>query len=67
MPLRDLQGFQRSFQLPEHVKVKAARLDAGLLHIELVRELPDAMRPRQIEIDDVSEAPAALENTSQAA
>lgn len=47
--------FERSFQLPDHVKVTGAHLGAGLLHIELARELPESMRPRRIEIDDMQE------------
>ena len=47
----DLQGFQRKFQLPEHVEVKGARLEAGMLHVDLYRELPEALRPRRIEVE----------------
>jgi len=42
--------FERSFQLADHVAVKGARLDNGLLHVELARELPEAMKPRAIAI-----------------
>lgn len=42
--------FQHRFHLAEYVKVTGARLDNGLLTIELVRELPEAMKPRTIEI-----------------
>jgi molecular chaperone IbpA len=44
------RSFERRFNLADHVKVTAARLDNGLLHIELEREIPEAMKPRQIEI-----------------
>ncbi len=60
-------GFQRSFQLPEHVKVRDARLENGLLHIDLVRELPEAMRPHRIEVKTTSTEPKVLANTEQAA
>jgi len=62
------QAFQRSFQLPEHVHVREARLEAGILHIELVRELPEALKPRRIEVQhaDASRQPA-LEDASRAA
>ena len=44
------RDFQRKFQLADHVKVAGAYLDNGLLNIELVREIPEAMKPRKIEI-----------------
>lgn len=44
------RSFERRFNLAEHVKVTGARLDNGLLHIELEREIPEAMKPRSIEI-----------------
>ncbi len=42
--------FERSFQLADHVMVKSARLANGLLHVDLVREVPEAMKPRAIPI-----------------
>lgn len=44
------RNFERRFQLADHVKVVAASMQNGLLHIDLVREIPEAMKPRQIEI-----------------
>ena len=44
------RSFERRFQLADYVKVVDARLENGLLHIDLVREVPDAMKPRKIEI-----------------
>ena len=44
------RNFERKFQLAEHVKVAAARLENGLLHVDLVREVPEAMKPRKISI-----------------
>ena len=44
-------AFERRFALAEHVRVEGARLQDGLLTVELVRELPDALRPRTIAID----------------
>ena len=44
------RGFERRFDLADFVEVKGARLEDGLLTIELRREVPEAMRPRQIEI-----------------
>ncbi len=45
------RAFERRFQLAEHVSVQGARLENGLLHIDLVREIPEAMKPKQISID----------------
>jgi molecular chaperone IbpA len=45
------RNFERKFQLAEHVRVESARLENGLLHVELKRELPEAMKPRRIAID----------------
>ena len=44
------RAFERRFQLAEHVRVDAADLVNGLLTIDLVRELPEAKKPRRIEI-----------------
>jgi molecular chaperone IbpA len=46
--------FERSFQLADHVGVKGASLENGLLHVDLVRELPEAMKPRSIPIANSS-------------
>lgn len=45
------RNFERHFQLADHVEVKAATFENGLLHIDLKREVPEAMKPRTIEID----------------
>lgn len=44
------RAFERRFQLADYVEVKAAQLQNGLLHIDLVREVPEAMKPRKIAI-----------------
>ena len=44
------RNFERRFNLADHVKVTGANLENGLLHITLEREIPEAMRPRKIEI-----------------
>lgn len=44
------RNFERVFQLAEHIRVVNAHLENGLLHIELRREVPEAMKPRQIPI-----------------
>ena len=45
------RGFERKFSLADHVEVTGAKLKNGLLTIELVREIPEAMKPRTIEIN----------------
>jgi molecular chaperone IbpA len=57
------RAFERAFQLADHVQVKGASLENGLLHVDLVREIPEAKKPRQIAIGngktDLVEAKAA--------
>jgi molecular chaperone IbpA len=45
------RAFERVFRLADHVEVRSAVLQNGLLHIDLVRELPEAMKPRTIRIN----------------
>jgi molecular chaperone IbpA len=47
------RNFRRQFRLAEHVKVTGASLSNGLLNIELQREIPEAMKPRQIPVNGV--------------
>ena len=44
------RSFERRFQLADYVEVAGAAMENGLLHIDLKREIPDAMKPRKIEI-----------------
>ena len=44
------RAFERQFQLADFVQVKNASLENGLLHVDLVREIPEAKKPRQIPI-----------------
>lgn len=44
------RNFERRFQLADHVEVTSARLSNGLLYIDLVRKIPDAMQPKNIPI-----------------
>ena len=44
------RAFERVFQLADYVQVKGAALENGLLHVDLVREIPEAKKPRQIPI-----------------
>jgi molecular chaperone IbpA len=45
------RDFEHRFQLADHVKVVNAKLDNGLLNIDLVREIPETLKPRKILID----------------
>ncbi len=58
------RNFERVFQLADHVKVTSATLENGLLNIDLVREIPEIMKPRQIAIN--GKAPQLLETSAQA-
>ena len=46
------RNFERRFQLADHVKVNTANLEHGLLHVSLIREIPEAMKPRTIKIQN---------------
>ena len=46
------RSFERHFQLADYVEVVAAKLVNGILSIDLVKELPEAMKPRRIQISD---------------
>jgi molecular chaperone IbpA len=45
------RAFERRFQLAEHVEVRAAKLENGLLHVELERVVPEEKKPRRIAIN----------------
>lgn len=57
--------FKRQFNLADYVQVKGASFDNGLLRIELVREIPEAMKPRRIAIGGVTQ-PATIEQKKAA-
>lgn len=44
------RSFERRFHLADHVKATSATLENGLLHVDLIREVPEALKPRQIQI-----------------
>ena len=46
------RSFERRFALADHIQVRAADLNDGLLSVKLVREIPEAMKPRKIDIGD---------------
>jgi molecular chaperone IbpA len=59
------RAFERQFRLADFVKVVGARLEQGLLMIELAREVPEAMKPRRIAIANGNE-PQAIEHQQAA-
>ncbi|HMN51541.1 MAG: Hsp20 family protein [Xanthobacteraceae bacterium] len=48
------RSFERRFQLADHVEVTGASVENGLLHVDLVRRIPEAKKPRQIPIGTAS-------------
>ena len=46
------RNFERKFQLADHIEITGAQLKNGLLHIDLIREIPEAMKPKTIPISD---------------
>ncbi|GGB86021.1 Hsp20 family protein [Pseudoduganella buxea] len=61
------RDFEQRFQLTDHVKVTGASFNNGMLNIELVREVPEALKPRKIAIDGVGGNVSALEERRAAA
>ena len=59
------RAFKQTFNLADHVKVSSARLERGLLTIELVREVPEAMTPRRIAIGTTNAAPQTISQDNQ--
>jgi len=59
------RAFERRFELADHIQVTGARIENGLLHVDLVREIPEAMKPRSITIE--SKAPKAQKVIDQKA
>ena len=55
------RAFERRFALADHVRVTGALHENGMLHIDLTRETPEALRPRQIEIGRGGQASAVAE------
>jgi len=56
------RSFERRFQLADYVLVKGANLENGLLHVDLVRELPEAMKPRTIPIATKADKPKVIDS-----
>lgn len=60
------RDFEQRFQLANHVKVTTAAFDNGMLTIELVREIPEALKPRKIAINGAGENVQVLEQRQAA-
>ena len=58
------RDFERKFQLAEHVKVVSAKLENGLLHVALEREVPEEMKPRKIAIEGLSTSSLLEQNAA---
>jgi len=54
------RAFEKRFQLADHVRVTGATHENGMLHVDLIREVPEALKPRRIEIE--TSAPQAIES-----
>jgi molecular chaperone IbpA len=59
--------FERVFQLADFVQVKGASLENGLLHVDLVREIPEAKKPRTIPINGAENGNATVIESQKAA
>ena len=61
------RSFRRQFNLADHVEVSGATFENGLLQIQLAREIPEAMKPRRIEVKSSGPAPRHMEKLKSAA
>jgi molecular chaperone IbpA len=59
------RAFERAFQLADFVAVKNALLENGLLHVDLVREIPEAKKPRSIPIATNAQGPQVIEGSAE--
>ena len=58
------RAFERRFQMADHVKAVGATVENGLLHVDLVREVPEALKPRRIPISTRTQTSKTLEATA---
>jgi molecular chaperone IbpA len=61
------RGFERRFELADYVRVAAANLEDGLLTIDLIREVPEAMKPKKITIGAAPALAVVEDESSKAA
>lgn len=55
------RAFEKRFQMADHVRATTASIENGLLHVELVREVPEALKPRKIEITTGAQINGSIE------
>jgi len=60
------RAFERRFSLADHIKINGASLDNGLLHVDLVREVPEEAKPRQIKIGEDASQPQVTQQKEAA-
>ena len=61
------RAFERAFHLADFVVVKSASLENGLLHVDLVREIPEAKKPRSIPISTTAQAAQVVDGSTEKA
>ncbi len=61
------RAFERRFQLADYIRVTGARLENGMLSVEMARQVPEALKPRRIPIAAVAAKPAPAQLTEKAA
>jgi molecular chaperone IbpA len=61
------RSFERKFELADHIQVGEAHMENGLLHIDLKREIPEALKPRRITVNGPAPAQPAEKQISRAA
>jgi molecular chaperone IbpA len=61
------RAFERRFVLADHIVVQGARMENGLLHVALKREVPEALKPRRIEIQTGAPRQPVIEQVAKAA
>ncbi len=51
------RAFERRFELADHIQIDGARMENGLLHIDLKREIPEALKPRKVQVSGAKSQP----------
>lgn len=61
------RAFERRFHLADHVRVTGATHADGMLHVDLIREVPEALKPRQIEIASATSGQVTVDGSAETA
>jgi molecular chaperone IbpA len=56
------RAFERRFELADHIQVTGARMENGLLHVDLKREIPEALKPRRIAISGAAKTAKTIDS-----